>query len=138
MKTRVDFCPPKKEIEFLEKKLFQHNRREIGPYEYDHFIIKSLDDSGSMTAGIHCRTGGGWLYIESLWVDEDLRGRGMGKQLLDRAEEIAVQKNCTGAYLYTYSFQSPGFYEKNGYGVFGTLEHFCEKHSKLYMKKRLV
>ncbi len=55
-----------------------------------------------------------------------------------RSEEAELcQKKCYGIYLYTYSFQNPGFYEKFGYHVFGTLENFCNNHSKIYMKKIL-
>jgi len=138
MKTLIEFHPPENEIEFLEEKLFQHNCRKIDNYSYENFIIKSFENSNSIIAGIHCQIGGGWLYIASLWVAEKLRQQGMGKNLLAKTEEIAIQKNCIGIYLYTYSFQSPMFYKKLGYHVFGELENFCGNNSKLYMKKILV
>jgi ribosomal protein S18 acetylase RimI-like enzyme len=138
MKTHIEFNPPINEIELLEEKLFQHNCSEIENYTYENFVIKSVDDSNSIIAGIHCQIGGGWLYIASLWVDEKYRQQGMGKMLLAQAEKIAIQKKCSGVYLYTYSFQSPQFYEKLGYKTFGTLENFCSDNSKLYMKKKLV
>jgi ribosomal protein S18 acetylase RimI-like enzyme len=138
MKIFTEFSPPLNEIEFLEKKLFQHNCLEIENYAYEQFIIKSVNDSNSIIAGIHCQIGGGWLYIASLWVDEKYRQQGLGKKLLGQAEEIAIQNKCTGIYLYTYSFQSPAFYENLGYHIFGTLENFCNRNAKLYMKKILV
>lgn len=137
MKILIEFCPPINEITFLEEKLFQYNRREVDNYSYEDFIIKVIDDSDLTVGGIHCQIGGDWLYIASLWIDENVRSEGLGKRLLRQAEEIAVQKKCFGVYLYTYSFQNPGFYEKVGYHTFGMLENFCNDNSKLYMKKYL-
>lgn len=137
MKTLTEFNPDQNETKFLEKKLFQHNCREVAGYSHEQFIIKSIDESNSIIAGIHGQIGGDWLYIASLWIDEKHRLQGLGKELLSQAETIASQKNCFGVYLYTYSFQTPGFYEKFGYRVFGRLENFCSNGSKLYMKKIL-
>lgn len=138
MKTLTEFHPSKTEIDFLESKLFQHNRRKLDNYTYQNFIIKSVDDSDSIVAGIHCQMAGDWIYITSLWIDKKLRLQGMGTKLLSQVEKIAVQNKCVGIYLYTYSFQSPLFYQKHGFHVFGSLEKFCGDHSRLYMKKILV
>ncbi len=138
MKIYTEFNPSKNEIEFLEKKLFQYNYGKIENYSYEQFILKAVDDSDSIIAGIHCKIGSNWLYIESLWVDKRHRSEGLGKELLTQAENIASAKKCFGVYLYTYSFQNPGFYQKFGYSVFGSLENFCNENSKLYMKKILV
>lgn len=137
MEIILESDPGIEEIKFLEQQLLQFNCAGVDNYSYESFIVKAIDDSNSMTAGIHGQIGGGWLYIASLWVREGLRGQGVGKKLLSLAEERGVEEKCVGAYLYTYSFQSPGFYEKSGYEVFGTLEDFCGSHSKFYMKKRL-
>jgi ribosomal protein S18 acetylase RimI-like enzyme len=138
MKILTDFSPPMNEIEFLGKKLFQYNRSKIEKYSYEQFILKVVDDSNSIFAGIHCQIGGNWLYIESLWIDKEYRSQGLGEELLGKVEKIALEKKCFGVYLYTYSFQNPGFYQKFGYTIFGTLENFCNENSKLYMKKILV
>ncbi len=138
MKILTEFNPAANEIKFLEQKLFQYNRQKVDGYKYENFILKSVDSSNSVIAGIHCQIGGGWLYIASLWINKKHRKQGMGKKLLAQAQEIAIQKKCIGIYLYTYSFQNPQFYEKLGFQVFGKLENFCGSNSKLYMKKALV
>jgi predicted N-acetyltransferase YhbS len=132
-----EFNPGLEEIDFLEQKLIQFNRSRIDQYTYDHFIIKVLNDSRRMIAGIHGQVGGGWLYIAALWVSGKYRGQGLGIKLVGLAEKTALKKHCIGAHLYTYSFQNPGFYEKLGYKVFGTLENYCDSHAKLFMKKNL-
>jgi ribosomal protein S18 acetylase RimI-like enzyme len=137
MKILTEHNPAEHEIEFLENKLFQYNRRRIDGYEYNDIIFKVVDDANTIIAGIHGQIGGGWLYIASLWVDKKNRNQGIGRKLLIQAQEYAVQKKCVGIYLYTYSFQNPEFYEKIGFHVFGELENFCGYNSKLYMKKQL-
>jgi ribosomal protein S18 acetylase RimI-like enzyme len=130
--------PIQKDIEFLESELLGFNRGKIENYGYDRFIYKYLDKFDSITAGIDCQVGCGWLYIVSLWIEESDRRKGIGNALLSAAEQKAVEKGCHSAYLYTYSFQSPEFYEKNGYITFGKLENFCGDHEKLFLKKRLA
>lgn len=122
--------------QYIDDKLFDFNRALIEGYHYEYFTYMIVDDSKKTVAGINCQVGGGWLYIVGLWVDENYRDMGMGEKLLKASEEKAKEKGCHGAYLFSYSFQAPGFYKKYGYGVFGELEDFCFNHSKVFMKKR--
>ena len=78
-----------------------------------------------------------WLYIDLLWVKEDLRGQGFGKGLMSRTEEEARQLGAKNAYLDTFSFQSPGFYEKLGYKSFGELQEFPPGQKRFFMRKEL-
>ena len=138
MNIVFDNNPNQEDVKFLEQKLMQHNCAQIENYSYDNFIIKILDDSESIVAGINGQIGGGWLYIESLWVQTNARGKGYGGRLLKMAEDTALENNCVGVYLFTYSFQNPEFYKKYGYSVFGAIDNFCTKHFKYYLKKKLV
>ena len=135
MRILFESKPSHTETAFFEQALFAFNRSKIGDYSYEDFTFKAIDSSDAVVAGIHGQVGGGWLYIASLWVDEDHRGKGIGRQLLCSAEKTAAEKNCHGAYLYTYSFQSPRYYQKFGYRIFGELEHSCGEHTKFFLKK---
>ena len=127
-----------RDADFLENELLGFNRGKIENYGYDRICYKFINQSDAIVAGIDCQVGGGWLYIVSLWVETSARGNGLGKELLTAAEQKAVARGCHSAYLYTYSFQSPEFYHKNGYAAFGKLENFCGDHEKLFLKKRLA
>ena len=70
-------------------------------------------------------------------AQEDLRGKGFGKELLSQAEEEARQRGAMHAYLDTFSFQAPGFYQKQGYEVFGQLDDFPTGHQRYFCKKKL-
>ena len=132
-----EYEPSERDFSFLEQKLFDFNCSKVDRYSYENLTIKAIM-ADSIIGGIQVQIGGGWLYIASLWVDENHRGKGIGKRLLNLAEKTASEKGCHGVYLYTYSFQSPRFYEKSGYSIFGQLEEFCGTHAKYFMKKSLV
>ena len=78
-----------------------------------------------------------WLYVDLLWVKDKLRGRGFGHRLLTLAEDEARQRGAKNAYLDTFSFQAPDFYERHGYQVFGELPEFPPGHRRLFLTKRL-
>jgi GNAT superfamily N-acetyltransferase len=79
----------------------------------------------------------GWFHVDLLWVKDELRGHGYGHRLLARAEDEARQHGAKNAYLDTFSFQAPGFYERQGYRVFGELRDFPPGHQRFFMAKQL-
>lgn len=62
-----------------------------------------------------------WYYLEILWLDPEYRGRKIGSELLEKIKLYAREHNLTGIRLDTWDFQARGFYEKNGFRVFGEL-----------------
>lgn len=77
------------------------------------------------------------LSIESVWVAENYREQGIAARLLKEVEEEAKAAGCYMAQLDTFDFQAPGFYEKQGYEIFGTLTNAPKGHTHYYMKKTL-
>ena len=61
----------------------------------------------------------------------------LGSKLLREVESEIREKGCTIIHLDTFDWQARGFYEKNGYSVFGTLEDCPKGHCSYYMKKVL-
>jgi ribosomal protein S18 acetylase RimI-like enzyme len=99
------------------------------------FIVQSPE--GKVVGGLIGETHWDWLYINLLFVKDELRGRGFGQQLLTLAEEKARQLGVKSVYLDTFSFQAPEFYRRNGYRVFGELNDFPPGHTRYYMTKQL-
>lgn len=95
------------------------------------------DEAGKVLGGLWGMTGWRWLFVHLLWLPETLRGAGLGRDLLRRAEAEAVARGCGNVWLDTYSFQARGFYEKFGYTVFGTLEDYPPGHRRVFLQKRL-
>lgn len=114
----------------------QHfNVAQIGAYAYEDFQLYARDGDGQVAGGLFGHFGMGWLYIDYLWLSDASRGRGLGRELLRRAEEAARARGCTGLFLYTYSFQAPDFYQKQGYQIMGVLEDCPPGHQRYYLKK---
>jgi ribosomal protein S18 acetylase RimI-like enzyme len=129
--------PSIKDKQQLDGLVSGYNRTQVEGFGYQEFLYTISDNQNTLIAGVHCEVGNGWLYVINLWVAESSRQQGLGKKLLLASENKARELGCHGSYLYTYTFQAPGFYKKYGYEVFGELENFGEKQAKLYMKKRL-
>ena len=99
------------------------------------FVLQTPDEE--VGGGVIGETHWDWLYINLMWIREDLRGRGYGRRLLELAEGEARQRGAKNAYLDTFSFQAPGFYKKYGYQVFGELKDFPAGQQRYYCRKEL-
>ena len=99
------------------------------------FVLYAPDQE--IVGGVIGATYWDWLYIDLMWIKEELRGRGYGHRLLTLAEDKARQRGAKKAYLDTFSFQAPEFYEQHGYAVFGALEDFPPGHQRYFFTKQL-
>lgn len=99
------------------------------------FAVHGLDQEivGGVVAVIYWD----WLFIDLMWMEEDLRGRGYGSRLLTLVEDEARQRGAKNAYLDTFSFQAPEFYKKHGYRLFGELCDFPPGHRRYFLTKQL-
>lgn len=107
------------------------------PGGYNDVELYARDASGQVVGGLFGHSGMGWLYVDYLWLQADQRGSGLGAQLLALVEDEARRRECVGVFLYTYSFQAPGFYQKQGFEVMGVLEDCPPGHQRIYLKKHL-
>ena len=79
--------------------------------------IYALDAGGGLVGGLIGETNAipEWLEISILWVAEEGRRQGIGRQLMGLAEEEAKKRGCRYARLATSDYQAPEFYLKTGY-----------------------
>ena len=80
---------------------------------------------------------GGWCELDTLWVMEAARRRGLGARILQVLEQEAHRHGCFGMHTDTFSFQALPFYRAQGYEVFGQLDGFSDGNSRYYLKKSL-
>ena len=99
-------------------------------------IVLALTDIEGIDGGLVAQIYWDWMTIEIVAVPERIRGAGFGRQLVEAAEAIAIEAGCTGAWVDTYSFQSPGFYEAMGYEPFGRLSDYPKGKSRIFFAKR--
>ena len=114
---------------------YNRSKRETAESEPLNLYVE--DEHGEIMAGLVAETFGNWLEIEYLFVKEDLRGQGIGSQLLKQAESEAKKRNCRFAFVNTYQFQAPAFYQKHGYKEVFTLKDYPYTGQRHYYQKDL-
>lgn len=114
---------------------YNRSKREVAESEPLNLYVE--DEHGELMAGLIAETFGNWLQIEYLFVKEDLRGQGIGSQLLQQAESEAKKRNCRFAFVNTYQFQAPAFYQKHGYKEVFTLKDYPYTGQRHYYQKDL-
>lgn len=117
------------------QRLAEFNRQRAAVGGAGPLAVLLKDEVGTTVGGLWGGIIFRWLRIELVFVPEAVRGRGVGTELVNRGEELAIARGCVGASLDTYSFQARGFYEKLGYSLVGSIEgcppggalHFMQK-----------
>ena len=117
--------------------LVAYNRAKSGRDDPRPLILAIEDSASQVVGGLWGRTAYDWLYVELLIVPESLRGRGVGRDLMSRAEREAVARGCHSAWLDTFEFQARGFYERLGYTCFGELANYPAGSARYFLQKTL-
>ncbi|QDQ03459.1 GNAT family N-acetyltransferase [Lysinibacillus fusiformis] len=130
----------KQDKQKIEDELYKFNLKHFpvdlrGRYEEINLFLK--DEKGIVRGGILAEVCWNWLEIHTFMIDEELRKSGFGTELLLELEKIAIEKECDFIKVDTLSFQALGFYEKNGYKVFGSLDNVGRDYQHYYLKKDL-
>ena len=121
----------------VRKGIAQADPPDVGLRDWQTICLAVRDAQGEVVGGLYGATMWSWLMIDGLWVDPGQRGRGVGRQLLLAAEEIALQRGCVGSLLNTFDFQAKVFYERNGYTVLAAMAGFPPGHTQFRLQKHL-
>ncbi|WP_211745754.1 GNAT family N-acetyltransferase [Paenibacillus sp. Marseille-Q4541] len=128
------------DYEHICRKLYGYNVRATNgllqePGQSIHLYLKNPDSE--VVGGIFCESWLYGLYIDVLWISEDYRNAGYGRQMLLEAERRGKEIGCLFAHTSTFSYQAPSFYEKNGYEIYGVNDAFPQNIKQYYLKKQL-
>ena len=126
------------DVQVINQALQNYNRASLPPIQDGILTVFARNEQGEIQGGLVGWTYKNWFHISSLWVDDNLRGTGLGKRVLMASEEEARQRGCIGSHLDTFSFQAPEFYASQGYEIFGQLEGYFGAHTRFFYKKALV
>jgi len=121
----------------LWKGLLKFNRDRAGVFRYSRTIVSARDRKGRLLGGLILQSYWRESYIELLWLSARARGKGIGSKLVEEAERCARRRGSRLIHLNTYSFQAPGFYEKQGYRRFGGMSGSPRGGSRHFYVKRL-
>jgi|HubBroStandDraft_1064217.scaffolds.fasta_scaffold54837_2 GNAT superfamily N-acetyltransferase len=118
----------------LAREINAFNSRTF-PYASERFAFLAHNASGTLQAGVMGAMSWSWLFIEAVWVSDTLRGRGVGRQLMAKAEAHASAHGCHSVWLDT--FQAREFYLALDYEPFGVLDDYPAGQTRTFMRKRL-
>jgi len=133
-----DAYPELDAVAAIQRGLHAYNQEMGGAYDREPVTLLARAPDGTVSGGLLGLTFWGWLFIDWLWLAREVRGGGLGSELLRRAEEIARGRGCQNAYTDTFSFQAPEFWTRNGYVEFGRLEGMPAGHARLWFRKSLA
>ena len=112
MKIEFTNNPQTQDIDFLSEKINLGFKSYGSAHAFGFFIR----DNGKMIAGCNGSVVYNFIYIDQLWVHQDYRSRGIGKQLMEAVHNYGHKVGCQMVTVQTMSFQNAeSFYEKLGY-----------------------
>jgi GNAT superfamily N-acetyltransferase len=94
----------KKFTKELTRNLVEYNRSVGPPEEWQELVISVEADDTAALGGLAGYTHWKWLFVEHLWVEVTARRKGIGAQLLAKAEQTARERGCLGSWLDTCLF----------------------------------
>ena len=137
MEYTLDTDPSDSEINEVRAGLIKHNTPFLEGIPKSQVGYYAMEE-GVKVGGVIADLWGHWLLIKFLWVDDSMRGKQVGSQLLQRLEEYARSQGCTSSLVDTLSFQAKPFYEKHGYQCQMVLENYPLDSSLAFLTKSLT
>jgi GNAT superfamily N-acetyltransferase len=99
-----------------------------------HVIVRDAE-SGKIVGGISGKTSLGLMFVDLVYLPENLRGRDIGSRMMEMAENEARRRDCRAGVLLTINFQAPGFYQRLGWRVFGEIPCDPPGTSRFFLTK---
>ncbi|HEY0422644.1 MAG TPA: GNAT family N-acetyltransferase [Rhodopila sp.] len=94
-------------------------------------------DTGETLGGMIGKTSYGLLFIDLVYLPEDVRGQDIGSRLLAMMEQEGIARGCKSGFLFTVTFQAPAFYARHGWTEFGRIACDPPGTARIFMTKTL-
>lgn len=134
----VEDDPDPDDLALLESRVVESTFRSAGIDDDRDLAILLRDPDGRVLAGVSGGTWGGCCELSHLWVDDGLRGQGLGSALVRAAEDEARRRGCGSVVLFTHDVQVRGFYERLGYETVGIVDDYPTGSAARWFRKRLT
>lgn len=118
--------------------LDRSSRDTIKPADPRLLVIPIRDDAGMAIGGLWTVSLFRWLQVEMLLIPSQMRRQGVDSALMPLAESEALNRDCLGVHVDTFSFQAGLFYGKVGFSQFRALDDWQPGHRRLFFQKRLA
>src|SRR5215831_10274897 len=118
--------------------LAEFNKAVFGRVDSQTLEILVRDaGTGDIVGGLLGHSSLGLFFLDLIYLPEHLRGAGIGSRIVTLAEDEARRRGCTAAFVYTVTFQAPGFYERLGYSRFGEIACPPAGATRIFFSKAL-
>ena len=129
--------PKPEDIQVLYDGLKDHMlaNRNLKPISFFGFFIK--DQNEQIVGGCNGCFLYGCLVIDSLWIEKSLRGQDFGSKLMQQAERLGIENNCSFATVNTMDWEALDFYKKLGFYVEFERKGFDKDSTFYFLRKDL-
>ena len=126
----------------LEAALLEDLRAESNQGVNSLINLAVRNGRAALIAGLAATTSYGWLRVNMLWVSTRHRRTGLGRQMMQEAIDLALERGCHAAWLETSNPQARTFYENLGFEVFAKLANDAENvpvsHRRWFLRRTLT
>ena len=133
----ISAAPTDADLAIVGGELAAFNDADVGPSEKLPLAIFVRNETGDVLGGLSGYTAWGWLYVQWLWLSQELRGQGLARKLLAAAESEAIARGCHASYIDTFNPDARKAYERQGYSAFGELSDFPKGRTRVFLQKQL-
>jgi GNAT superfamily N-acetyltransferase len=131
-------APTEADASVVASGLANYNERQTGYSDWRPVAALLRDsETGETLGGMIGKTSYGLLFIDLVYLPDSLRGQDIGSRLLKMMEEEGVRRGCMAAFLFTITYQAPGFYARNGWMEFGRIACDPPGTARVFMAKSL-
>lgn len=91
-------------------------------------VILTYQEDGKILSCVNLKKDGDRIYLGMFSVNPELQGGGIGKKMLQAAEEHAIHEDCKAIYMYVISvrYELIDWYKRKGYVETGQVIPFKE------------
>jgi len=139
MKYQISYeaNPKSEDIQLLNDHIVELAKQKKGMKALDFFAFFVRDENGEIVGGCGGDNMYGGLFVGQLWVAEQLRGKGYGTQLMQKAETLAKESECNFIAVNTFDWEALEFYKKLGFYVEFERKGFDKDSIFYFLRKEL-
>ncbi len=134
---RYETHPKKEDIQILGDGIMAHAKLQKQQPLIETFAFFVRDKNNFILGGCNGSIYYACLYIDQLWLDENLREQGIGTQLMQSAEVLGKEKKCLFLTVNTMDWEALDFYKKLGYYVEYERTGYLN-HSTMYFLRKSI
>ncbi|MGM9972442.1 MAG: GNAT family N-acetyltransferase [Clostridiaceae bacterium] len=125
------------QVDYIEERLDEYDKKHITYKMSGSISIGVIKDDKVIAGADACMTAFKILYVSTVFVDENYRGKKIGTLLMREVEKRAKLLGANMIRLDTFNWQGREFYISLGYEEVGAYENKIDGFSEHFFLKRL-